>query len=154
MKKGFTMIELIISLFLIFVLMNSIMNMFFINMKSFNTFISKDRNEVYAKEALRFIETEIKDKTNEKIQVQNGEISITKNDKKINIIKKTKFDNKYKIQIVYYKSVNSKENTVDICDGIKDFQALRYKNTIFMTIETVNGDKVKKCIGIEEKKDL
>lgn len=154
MKKGFTMIELIISLFLIFVLMNSIMNMFFINMKSFNTFISKDRNEVYAKEALRFIETEIKDKTNEKIQVQNGEISITKNDKKINIIKKTKFDNKYKIQIVYYKSVNSKENIVDICDDIKDFQALRYKNTIFVTIKTVNGDKVKKCIGIEEKEDL
>ncbi|MCY6483741.1 prepilin-type N-terminal cleavage/methylation domain-containing protein [Clostridium aestuarii] len=156
MKKGFTLIELIITLFIsnIIILMGT--NMIFNGALEYKKAIKQDREKNYCTEALRFIETQIEDKDNKDISVNHGELVIKKNTSdKENIIKKIKLYKKAdKLQITYYKKDNFKLNTNTIINNIEQFDVYRDKNVIYVGIESESGKKYERCFGIKVGKKV
>ncbi|MCY6354060.1 prepilin-type N-terminal cleavage/methylation domain-containing protein [Clostridium sp. ZS2-4] len=153
MKKGFTILELIISLAIASILILIITRMFFYEFKNYKKFIIQDRNESYAKEALRFIETQVENIINKDIEIEGKKLTIKKNNGDVSIIeKKTNSNKKHKIIINYYKHINSTWKPDTIVENVQDFSIYRNKNVIYVTIETENGVKFERCIEIKEIK--
>lgn len=149
MKKGFTLLELVISLSIVSVLTMIIIKMFFCEVKNYKNFIRQDRSENYSKEALRFIETQVEDVTNKDIKIEGKKLTIKKKNGDINIIeKKPNSNKKYKIIINYYKNINSTWTPDIIVENIEDFIIYRNKNIIYVTIEIENGVKFERCMEL------
>lgn len=161
-KKGFTLIETTIALAITGIILTIVMNSFFNHVKLYKLFVSKDKQENYAKEALRFMEAEINDIQNVEVIFLENRIIIRKareNGSSVyteNTIyaPDTKNDRK-KIVMLYKPKDTSKTNVQTIVDNIKDFKIYKDENVVYLCIENRNGEKYEKCVGIREvKKDL
>lgn len=149
MKKGFTLLELIISLSIASILIMIITRMFCYEVKSYKNFIIQDRKENYSKEALRFIETHVEDVRNEYIEIEGNKLIIKKNYGEVNIIeKKSNSNKKYNMVIDYYNHKESTKGTNIIVYDIKDFIVYKNKNIIYVTIEIENGVKFERCMEL------
>lgn len=149
MKKGFTLLALIISLSIASILTMIIIRMFFYEVKNYKNFIRQDRSENYSEEALRFIETEVEDVRNKDIKIQGNKLIIKKNNRDISIIEKeSNSKKKYKITIKYYKYRNSTWTPDTIVENIEDFIVYKNKNIIYVTIEIENGVKFERCMEL------
>ncbi|MCY6370331.1 type II secretion system protein [Clostridium ganghwense] len=154
MKRGFTLIELVISLSIISILTLVMTNMVFREVKNYKSVIREDRYENYSQEALRFIETEVKDVRNKAIRIENSKLIIEKVNGDTNTIEKRSMSqNKCKIIIDYFKYINSTYKPVSIVEDIKDFTIYKNKNIIYVTIKTNNGEIFERCIGLKERKE-
>ncbi len=149
MKKGFTLLELIISLSIASILMMIITRMFCYEVKNYKNFIIQDRKENYSKEALRFIETHVEDVRNEYIEIEGNKLIIKKNYGEVNIIeKKSNSNKKYNMVIDYYNHKESTKGTNIIVYDIEDFIVYKNKNIIYVTIEIENGVKFERCMEL------
>lgn len=149
MKKGFTLLELIISLSIASILIMIITRMFCYEVKNYKNFIIQDRKENYSKEALRFIETHVEDVRNEYIEIEGNKLIIKKNYGEVNIIeKKFNSNKKYNMVIDYYNHKESTKGTNIIVYDIKDFIVYKNKNIIYVTIEIENGVKFERCMEL------
>lgn len=155
MKKGFTLLELIIALSIASILITIETNILSSQSISYEKFISKDRESSYCMEALRFIEGEINALDNKKILISDHEITILKNNDDKNTIKGVKQpDGKLKVVMVY-DTVNSSKNTsVAIVEDVEEFNIVEKKNTIFVSICTDGGKKYERCFGIREEEKV
>lgn len=148
MKKGFTLIELIISLAIIFMVILIEIQIFSQEVYTFKEFIKSNRNEVYSREALRFIEGEINDSNNKIIKVYNDKILFekTNGDKDtLKLYKQTNGNNK--IVISYYKALTSKTTTNTVLDDIKDLNISFKVNLVYLSVYTLSGEKYERCFG-------
>jgi len=148
LKKGFTLIELIISLAIIFMVILIEIKIFSQEVYTFKEFIKLNRNEIYSREALRFIEGEVNDSNNKFIKVYNDKIIFEKNNGDKNTLKLNKQTNgNNKIVISYYKALTSKITTNTIVDDIKDLNINCEINLVYLSIYTLNGEKYERCFG-------
>lgn len=161
-KKGFTLIETTIALAITGIILTIVMNSFFNHVKLYKLFVSKDKQENYAKEALRFMEAEINDIQNVEVIFLENRIIIRKARENGGSVytentiyaPDTKNDRK-KIVMLYKPKDTSKTNVQTIVDNIKDFKIYKDENVVYLCIENRNGEKYEKCVGIREvKKDL
>jgi len=148
LKKGFTLIELIISLAIVFMIILIEIQIFSKEVYTFKDFIKSNRNEVYSKEALRFIEGEINDFNNKTIKVYDDKILFEKYNGDKNTLKLYKMTNgNNKIVISYYKALTSKITTNTVVDDIKDLNISYKTNLVYLSIYTLTGEKYERCLG-------
>lgn len=155
MKKGFTLLELIIALSVASILITIETNLLSRQSINFEKFISEDRENSYCMEALRFIEGEINALDNKKVLISNNEITILKNNDDKNTIKCVKQSNGKLKVVMVYDPINKVRNTsVAIVENVDEFKIEENKNIIFVSICTDGGKKYERCFGIEEEKVL
>lgn len=156
LKKGVTLIELIIALFIGSVIVTIEFSSFSNSIKNYKEAIINDREEVYSREALRFIESEIIDVKNKTITIENNKLILKKSNGDMNIIKVSrKSKDEFKI-VIEYDKVTSNINTTDtIVEGVGGFKVKEDKNLIYVEINTTYGDKYKRCFGSSKvEKDM
>lgn len=140
--------ELIISLAIVFMVILIEIKIFSQEVYTFKEFIKSNRNEVYSREALRFIEGEINDFNNKTIKVYDDKILFEKINGDKNTLKLYKMTNgNNKIVISYYKALTSKITTNTVVDDIKDLNISYNANLVYLSIFTLNGEKYERCFG-------
>lgn len=144
MKKGFTLIELILVIALISIIVSMEFDIFFYSNKNYKKDVKEDKYYFYSTEALMFIQSEINENT-DYVQVAANKINIYKIDGKKNVIAFKDTENK--IGIYYYENGKSKGNN-NIVSGIKDFTADQKDSVAFIAITTINGKKLERCFKI------
>lgn len=153
MKKGVTLIELVVALSITSILLVIGLKTFSKDVFTYKKLIKVDREESYAVEALRFIEGEIYDLHNNYIKVQGNTLMIKKSNGDKNLIRAVNKDHgKVRLVITYDKVVNANKVTNTITEDIKAFQIEEDKNLIFISIDTMEGRKYERCFGIREDK--
>ena len=147
MKKGFTLVEVSIAMFIGSIIVLIGISLFSHSIKSYKEAVSKDREEVYSKEALRFIEGEINDVKNKFIRVEGNQLILRKLTGDKYTIKASKVsESKSKIVIIYDKVIG-RDTTDIILEGIADFKVKSDKNLIYINIYTHNGEEYERCFG-------
>lgn len=155
MKKGYTLIELIIAMGVITILLTLEVSMLSRQALKYKRFIKNDREESYCREALRFIEGELYALNNKSITVNGDTLVIKKVSGDENTIKgMRKYNGRLKIVITYNKIKNSSKVTDTIVEDIEGFQIKERENLIFISINTSEGKEYERCFGIEKDKKV
>lgn len=153
MKKGHTLIELVITMSIIstlFIFQTDILTRV---TKNYKKIIFEDREESYCREALRFIEKEIHDIKNKNIKIEENTLILKKITGDKNTIKLIRRSNgKSKIIIIYDKTTNNRKDSNVIIENINDCRIRKNRNIIFVSIKSKEGRKYERCFGIGENK--
>ncbi|KAJ51495.1 prepilin-type N-terminal cleavage/methylation domain-containing protein [Clostridium tetanomorphum] len=149
MKKGFTLIEVLMSISII-----SIVSLIlFKNLVVYLTLYNKESNiameEFYVNEALIFIEQQINEANSVQVlgDANNNELKINYEDKS-NYIK----IKNGKLVIAYFKSDSGYINNIML--ELEDFLVEKSGNLVFVKIITKHGKEYERCFGIREEKDI
>ncbi|WP_125152242.1 prepilin-type N-terminal cleavage/methylation domain-containing protein [Clostridium rectalis] len=149
MKKGFTLVEMIISISL----MLSIYTMGFKVMTQYLHYYKKEQNyavnEFYANEAFIFIEEQIHRADNVELLNNMGksELKLCKNGMENYIKLKGK-----KLILTYGNSDTGYHNNILV--NIKGLNMYKKGNVLYLAIITEMGSEYERCIGIPKKKVL
>lgn len=150
MKKGYGLIEVLVTLFIISVLMLIEVNLVAKESIRYKRNISLDREECYCNNALNFIENEINDIRNRNLSITDNNIVLKKKNGDEYIIKSEEYGGKYKIRIFYYRAIGGKDNNNTIVENLKNVNVKKNKNVMYIYIETLQGKKFYKCIGLNQ----
>ena len=144
MRKGFTIIELIISIGAAGIIATVMVSMLLTYNSSYIKKSGEHRDYFYSMEALMFIQNEIKNAKS--VYVANNIIELYYVDGTIKkIIKLNSHDN---IAITHMEN-NSAEASNNIVTDISSFEVLQKNNLIYISIMRKNGEKYEKCISIK-----
>lgn len=144
MKKGVTLIELIISIGMASLLL-SFLVLQLLNYNSIGVKEAKDnRDYFYCMEALMFIEYET-DKA-KSVSINDDVIELKYVDQNINKIIRLNTGGKI---VITHKEGNEIKASNNIITDIAGFQAFQKGNTVYISITRKNGDKYERCIGIK-----
>lgn len=144
MKKGFTIIELLVSMVLICLMTFSIITMALKFDGKYKKEVLSSREDFYIREALLYIEEQIENDT-QYVVAQNDTIELVRTDGiHTDFISKS---NANKLVIIY-KQYNSYLSTNDIMKGVSDFQVNVNNKIIIITIKGENGEVFERCLGI------
>ena len=148
MKKGFTLIELILSLGILSIIIVLSLNFLIRDVSYYKRVVSSSKNHFYINEAIFFIENEIK-YNNESIDVLNNTIIIFKKENKN---RKRILQQNNKIVLItekLYGETYYAEGNNNIIKKISKFLVEKYKNTIYILIKSEDGEEYKRCFQIE-----
>lgn len=145
-KKGFTLIELIVAFALMSILTTMLLSLFYYINSPFNKKINYNRQYCCGMEALKYIEDKINNSCENK-EVTNNSIGITSDDK-VNKYTINKYGKKL---IIRYDTIYKEGNRYNIIlNDIKDFQVKEKNNIIYISI-VFKGDKiVERCMVLNE----
>lgn len=147
-KRGFTLIEIVIVMSLVFLLVGVVESMFTSYLKSYKNTILENKGFNYLNESIPIIEKEVNEaasivKTEGNIIKINYSDGVTLNYIKcINSNIYILYGSKYSIP------VDSSYKTL-IIDGVKDFVATKSGRTLYIKVSTYNGQIIERCIAIE-----
>lgn len=155
-KRGFTLIELVLTLAILSILSLIGIQLLSRNVWKYKNTITLVREESYAREALRFIEGEFYDVNNKLIKVEVDKLIIEKNNGDRNTIKSIKKSNgSFKVVNSYYKLKGNTTTTDTVVEDIKNFLVKNNENLVYVSIYTMHGEKFERCFGTRNiKKDL
>ncbi|GAA0780396.1 prepilin-type N-terminal cleavage/methylation domain-containing protein [Hathewaya limosa] len=143
MKKGFTLIEVLISATLVLLSITMVNSLFIKQIKGYNTYLIRHNQERRVDEGINFIQMELR-RSDGKIKVKNDTINMDCSNQKKKTIKK------YKSKLVIYTGYTYKKGSTYnvLIDDIKDFH-VGIKNGIYYLNVVMKGNKeYKKCIII------
>lgn len=144
-KKGFTLIEIVIAMALVFLVIGAVDSMFISYAKNYKNSVVQNRGLNYLSEAIAIIEREV-----------NQAASSVKTEN--NIIKINYFDRSTSNHI---KRINSNlyilydvRNGIDaqrsiIIDDVKDFVAIKSGKILYIKVVWINGQSIERCLAIE-----
>ena len=147
-RKGITLVELIIAIGLNSIIIAMILPMFLRFNFLYNKLIINSRSYSYANEAMLFIENEIKQNTLNTF-VNNNKITIEKLDgtkKEIYLTEKEK--NLGNIVVTYYNSTYSSA-TNNILRNVSDFKFTVKVNLLYINIITIDGKNFERCLSLK-----
>ncbi len=144
MKKGFTLIEILVVIMLIGMITCMESDIFLSSNKIYKKDIKENKYFYYSSEALMFIENEINDHTDH-VEVVTNKINIYKTDGRKNVIAFNEAEKK--ISILYYDKGISKGNN-NIVNGVTSFSAEQKGSVVFVSITTIDGKKTERCLKI------
>lgn len=137
MKKGFTLIEVVVSLSLITILLSLLMLIFSYSSKNFKEEIFENRNTYYLNEALNYIEDQI-NKGKKNIMVRGNKIYLTYENANKKIIERRR-------EKLIIRHRGDPDTTNNILTGIKDFIITENKNIMYVKITMKDGRKKERC---------
>ncbi len=144
MKKGFTIIELIIALSTAGVIATIMVS----TLLTYNSYYIKNSKEqrdyFYSMEALMFIQSEVNNAKN--VSIENNIIELNYLDETIK--KQIRLKDNGSIAIIHRKS-NIVEASNNIITDVSCFEAVQKNNLIYISITRKNGEKYEKCISIK-----
>lgn len=143
MKKGFTIIEVIISTALISLLLCSEIILAARYIKIFKVSINESRDTFYVNQAFDFIEMMVEEADNTK--VSNNIIELVRKDGKgSDWIRRDSLGN---LIVSYYQCYYGTVNNVMKKNGA--FEAMKYGGSIFLLITTQEGKAYRRCILLQ-----
>ncbi|MFL0268405.1 prepilin-type N-terminal cleavage/methylation domain-containing protein [Candidatus Clostridium radicumherbarum] len=143
MKKGLTLLELLIAL-AIASIVSALVSSFYLKYNSlYNENSRYNRNYYYTSEALMFIQNEIRNSKN--VSASNNVIEVKYPD---GITKKTiKYNGAGNLTIAHYKS-GTYLATNNILTNVNNFSVFQKYNTIYVSITINDGERYERCFGI------
>lgn len=147
MRKGFTIIELMIVLAITSLIALAMISMLLKYNSSYITSSKEQRDYFYSMEALMFIQDELSNAKS--VSSENNIIELKYFDEAVRKLIKLNSDNK--VIIVHLKN-NAVQTSNNIVTDISSFEAYQKNNLIYVSISRRNGEKYEKCISI--KKDI
>ena len=142
-KKGFTLIEIVITMALVFLMVGVVDGMLISYLKGYKSSVVQSNGSNYLNEALVTIEKEVNSKASE-VKTDGNIISIKYYEG--NSPKYIKCING-KISIFY--NVGSWNNHNTIIDDVKDFVAIRSGKILYIKVTWNNGQSIERCLAIE-----
>lgn len=149
MKKGYGLIEVLVTLFIMSTLMLVEVNLVTKESVKYKKNIYLDREECCCNSALYFLDNEIHDVKNKSLKVDENSIILKKQNGDIYTIKPEKRSNGTRLVIFYYKVLEHKQFKNIIQEKLKDVKINKNKNTVCIFIESFKGKKFYKCIGVD-----
>ncbi|MFL0196880.1 competence type IV pilus minor pilin ComGF [Clostridium sp. WILCCON 0269] len=145
-KKGFTIIEILLVISLVFIIVTLQVTVISKYMKLHRKEINYSRECFYINEAFMIIENEIK---NAKcIDIENNMIILKRYDNKgYDYIKK----NRGSAVVVSYGAIDS-PTVNNVLKGVKEFQVEKHKKVFYVSINMEKGNFYTKCFAIEREK--
>jgi prepilin-type N-terminal cleavage/methylation domain-containing protein len=144
MKKGFTIIEVIIAIGAAGIIATVLVSMLLTYNSSYIKKSKEHRDYFYSMEALMFIQNEVKNAMS--VSAENNIIELNYLDTNIKkIIKLNSHDN---IAIIYMEN-NAVEASNNIVADIGCFEVQQKNNLLYISITRKNGEKYEKCISIK-----
>ncbi|ABK60674.1 prepilin-type N-terminal cleavage/methylation domain-containing protein [Clostridium novyi] len=150
MKKGYGLIEVLVTLFIISILMLIEVDLVTKESIRYKRNISLDREECYCNSALHFVENEINDIKNKSLIIKDNNIVLEKENGDKYTIKTEGNNGKYKLIILYDKLIDGNKNKNTIAEDLKDVKINKNKNVVYIYIESLKGKKFYKCIGLNQ----
>jgi len=149
MKKGFTLIELLAAISIILILFTCELNIFSYFIKLHKTDNADKRNDFYLKEALMYIEGQVKN--GQKVKVAGNEIEITRiqSDGLSGAIYTDKiYEYNNNIIVKYFRNgaVNGQNNIITKVGG---FKVQQINNVLYVSIESNKGKEIERCFVIK-----
>lgn len=148
MKKGFSLVELLIAMSIITIFITVESTTFFKSISSYKNLIVDMQSEFYINEALMFIEHEIKSNT-QQIAVHDNKIDLYRTEQSC-------------IDSIFFRTQNGKPSIVisytqsgwflgvnNIINNVKDFKVQYHPYTVFLTITALNGKKYERCFFVK-----
>jgi len=142
-KKGFTLIELVIVIALVFLMVGVVDSIFMSYVKGYKNSVLENKGFNYLGEATAIIEKEVNFQASD---VKTSGNIITINYYKGNSPKYIKYVNG---EVSIVSNVDSKNVSNTIIDNVKDFVAIKSGKTIYIKIIWKNGQCIERCIAIE-----
>lgn len=152
MKKGFTLIELVIALALASVILAISSRFIITSIKLYKSEAAYSRNMFYLNEAAMYIESQLQNDT-KVVEVNNNRLIIHKyDDNRRGVIvqrRKEIFLNTFeKLVVLDYEDNIDKGSPNNIITKIRSFTCSKEGNLIYISIESKNGDKIERCIEV------
>ncbi|GLC32416.1 prepilin-type N-terminal cleavage/methylation domain-containing protein [Clostridium omnivorum] len=166
MKKGFTLIEIIIAAALASVVLTIGSYVLVTSTKLYKNEIARNKYMYYLKEASMYIESEVqnseeivyKGTVNEKylkitsIEVNENKLTIHRAEQKIEAVpidyRKEIFLNTQKNLVVTYYENSFNKGINNITTHLKTFVCSKMGNIIYLSMESENGDRFERCIEV------
>ena len=150
MKKGYGLIEVLVTLFIISILMVIEVDLVTKESIRYKRNIALDREECYCNGALHFVENEINDIKNKGVIIEDNNIVLKKENGDNYTIKSEENNGKYKLVILYDKVIDSNINKNIIVEDLKSVKIKRNKNVVYIYLESLQGKKFYRCIGLNQ----
>lgn len=150
MKKGYGLIEVLVTLFIISILMVIEVDLVTKESIRYKMNIALDREECYCNGALHFVENEINDIKNKGVIIEDNNIVLKKENGDNYTIKSEENNGKYKLVILYDKVIHSNINKNIIVEDLKSVKIKRNKNVVYIYLESLQGKKFYRCIGLNQ----
>lgn len=149
MKKGFTLIELIISIGIVSIIFIAVGKNLVLQLSNYKDSISNHKEELYIEQAFLFIEGKIKEGDNIKVlkTSNSDEIEITTRDR-------SDYIKLYKDKIIISYGKSSYATINNILIGVKGFVVTEVENTIYIKIILSDRKEYERCFGIKKETDL
>jgi prepilin-type N-terminal cleavage/methylation domain-containing protein len=144
MKKGLTLIELIIALGAAAVLASALTSTALTYNSAYIRNSKENREYFYSTEALMFIQHETENA--QSVSVNSDIIELKYYDEDIK--KYIKLNNDGNVVIIHMEN-NVRKASNNVITNISDFKVSQKSNTIYVSITRRNGEKFEKCIGIK-----
>jgi Tfp pilus assembly protein PilE len=145
MKKGFSIIELIIALGAASIITTVMVSMVLKSKFSYINKSKENRQYFYSMEALMFMKNEIDEAKS--VSIASNIIELKYLDETIR--KNIKLSSNHNIVIVHLKG-NAVMASNNIITNVKDFEIVEKGSLIYLTIISQNGEKFEKCISIKK----
>lgn len=148
MKKGFTLIELIVAIAIASILLSFQCVIFvkYLNTYSRDTKITRDK--AYCNESFIIIESLLYDEMKE-INVQNNEIKIicsSNENKKIRFVNTTE-----KVLVEYYDKYGNTVKTANVvATNIINMKVIKKDNVLYLSITNKEGETASRCFGVKK----
>lgn len=144
MKKGFTLLELIVSIGIASILVSILISMFLKYNYIYSINTKEYREYFYCSEALMFIEHEVNN--SKYVKISNNIIELNYAD---GITKKyIQLNTKGSIVIIHTEN-NTTKTVNNILNNIRDFSVIQKRNTIYVCITDNSGERYERCFGVK-----
>ncbi|OFI07579.1 hypothetical protein CLOACE_01830 [Clostridium acetireducens DSM 10703] len=148
MKKGITIIELLITIGISSMLLIMIMLIFSKTINNYSINMNYRKENFYINEAFIFIESKIE--FYQDVEIVNNKIKLIKKDNETSDwIRMTKNGN----IIISYDRCSS-INSNNIVKNIEEFKVSKKENIMYISIKSKKGILYERCFGIKKQRDL
>lgn len=148
MKKGFTLIELIVAMAIASILLSFQCVIFVKHLNEYNRDTKSIRDRAYCNESFIIIESLIYDGMKE-INVENNDIKIicsSNENKKIRFVNTTG-----KILVEYYDKYGNTVKTANVvATNIGNMKAIKKDNVLYISMTNKEGETVSRCFGVKK----
>ncbi|MDF2504038.1 type II secretion system protein [Clostridium sp.] len=148
MKKGFTLIELVVAMAITSMIISFQCVIFVKYLKAYSKDTKLITNKAYCNQSIIIIESLIYDGMKE-VNVENNDIKIisgNNENKKIRFVKNTK-----KIVVDYYDVYGSIKASNVVGTNISNMKAMKKDNVLYLSIMNKEGETISRCFGVKKE---
>ena len=147
-KKGFTLIEIVIAMALVFLMLGAVDSMLISHLKNYKNDVLENKGFNYLNEALSIIEREVNEDAKE-VKTEDNIIKISYcHGGTLNHIKRIN-SNLYLLYGTIYSIPSDSSYKSVIIDDVKDFVARKSGKTLYIKVSWYNGQTIERCLAIE-----
>lgn len=160
MKKGYTLLEVVISIGISLMIFSLVLNIFGLYHVLYKKSVSSGRQKIYLNEVSIFVEAKLEEGTRIKFLDNSKECFTDNKIKFVDIEKKRidvmELDNVGNLIITYYEYINSEDNLHKLGENIvlrniELFQVDIRGGVMYLTVKNRKGEKIEKCLGIRRE---